>query len=169
MKRMFAVAGVATAMVLASCGQPAEDRAAPAEAVAADTAAYAPPAAVDAATPAAALAAPTAVPAAPGAPGFAVIYPGGAPKAPAVAAQSPAGPGGMIEFTTDATPEQVVAFYRRRAEAEGLKTINSLNSDGVRGYGAGDGADGSGKLLNVIATPLEGGGTDVHLDWSNGR
>lgn len=166
MKRMLAVAGAATAMVLAGCGQPAAEDAASAEDAAAPAAAE-----VAAAPAAAARAAPAgiAAPAAPGAPAFAVIYPGGQPKAPPTLAQGPAGPGGMIEFITDATPEQVVDFYRQRAESAGLKTINTLNRDGVRGYGAGDGADGAGKLVNVMATPVEGGGADVALMWSNGR
>lgn len=168
MKRMIAVAGLATAMVVAGCSQPAgEDKAAPAEAAAADAAAVAPAATPDVAA-AGGSAAPLTV-VLPGAPDFAVVYPGGKPKGPATAGESPAGPGGMIEFTTDATPDQVIAFYRQRAEAEGLRTVNTLNRDGVRGYGAGDGADGRGKLLNVIATPMEDGVTDVSVMWSNGR
>lgn len=164
MKRMFAVAGLATAMLVSGC-QKADDteandaalaEAAPAAAAAADA-----PAAADAAMPAAA-------PAAPGAPTFAVLYPGATPKGPATAGQSPAGPGGMLEFSTEASPDEVVAFYRDRAEASGLKPITTLNREDARAYSAGDGADGTGKLLNVIATPVDGA-TDVLLTWSNGR
>lgn len=164
MKRMLAVAGLATAMTVIGCQK--ADEAEPAEAPAAADAA------VNAVAPApAADAAPAArvEPAAPGAPAFAVLYPGATPKGPATAGQSPAGPGGMLEFTTDASPDEVVAFYRRRAEAAGLKSINALNREDARAYAAGDGADGTGKLLNVIATPIEGGPTDVLLTWSNGR
>lgn len=164
MKRMLAVAGLATAMTVSGC-QKADD-AEPAEAPAAADAA----ADVAAAAPSPAGAAPAlrAEPAAPGAPAFAVLYPGATPKAPATPGQSPAGPGGMLEFTTEATPDQVVAFYRQRAEAAGLKPITALNSEEARAYAAGDGADGTGKLLNVIATPIDGR-TDVLLTWSNGR
>lgn len=166
MKRIFAVAGLATAMTVVGCQK--ADEAEPAEAPAAagaavDAAAEAP------ALPAAIAPAARVEPAAPGAPAFAVLYPGASPKGPPVAGQSPAGPGGMLEFTTEATPDQVVAFYRQRAEAAGLKSINALNRDDARAYAAGDGADGSGKLLNVIATPVEGGPTDVLLTWSSGR
>lgn len=164
MKRMLAVAGLATAMTVIGCQK--ADEAEPVEAVAA----------AEAATDAAAAPLPAAVapaarvePAAPGAPAFAVLYPGATPKGPPVAGQSPAGPGGMLEFTTNASPDEVVAFYRQRAEAAGLKSINALNRDDARAYAAGDGADGSGKLLNVIATPVEDGPTDVLLTWSNGR
>lgn len=165
MKRMLAVAGLATAMLVSGC-QNADD-AETTEPALAETAptvegrvAQA-PAASDAAVPAAA-------PAAPGAPVFAVLYPGATPKGPAAAGQSPAGPGGMLEFTTEATPDEVVAFYRDRAEASGLKPITTLNREDARAYSAGDGADGTGKLLNVIATPVDGA-TDVLLTWSNGR
>ena len=165
MKRMLAVAGLATAMMVVGCqnaDEPAQTIEAPA--TAADVA-------TDAAAPAAPNASPLAraTPAAMGAPAFAVIYPGGAPKSAATAGQSPAGPGGMLEFTTEGTPDQVIDFYRQRAEAAGLKPISMMNRDDARGYSAGDGADGSGKLLNVIATPVEGGSTDVLLTWSNGR
>lgn len=107
--------------------------------------------------------------AADGAPSFAVIYPGGDPEGPATLAQSPTGPGGVLTFTTDATPEAVVAFYRQRAEAAGLKTINAMNQGGVLGYAAGDGADGRGQLLSVVANPIEAGPTSVQLSWSAGR
>ncbi|GAA0630290.1 hypothetical protein GCM10009422_29790 [Brevundimonas kwangchunensis] len=165
MKRILAVAGLATAMLVSGC-QNADDTetteaALADEPPAVEGRAAQAPAASDAATPAAA-------PAAPGAPIFAVLYPGATPKGPATAGQSPAGPGGMLEFTTEATPDEVVAFYRDRAEASGLKPITTLNREDARAYSAGDGADGTGKLLNVIATPVDGA-TDVLLTWSNGR
>ncbi|MBA4805287.1 MAG: hypothetical protein H2038_11595 [Brevundimonas sp.] len=172
MKRLFAAAAVSAAMVMTGCDRPAEEPAAPAAADAAtETAATPPPADPGRAAPAAGaeVAAGPALPAAPGAPAFAVVYPGGVAKSGAVSGQSPAGPGGMLEFTTEATPDEVVAFYRQRAEAAGLKSITSLNRDGARGYAAGDGADGRGQMLNVVATPVEDGPTDVVLSWSSGR
>lgn len=165
MKRMFAVAGLATAMLVTGC-QNADDTKATEPALA--DAAPAGEARTAEAPAANAAAVPAAAPAAPGAAAFAVLYPGATPKGPATAGQSPAGPGGMLEFTTQATPDEVVAFYRQRAEAAGLKPITTLNRDDARAYSAGDGADGSGKLLNVIATPVDGA-TDVLLTWSNGR
>lgn len=167
MKRTLAVAALATALTMAGCQQAQDDSgaAAPAaEAVAEDAVAPA----ADAAPAAPAATTSRAAPAGAGAPSFAVLYPGASPKGPAASGQSPAGPGGMIEFTTDATPDEVVAFYRQRAEAAGLKSINALNRDDARAYAAGDGADGTGKLLNVIATPVDGS-TDVLLSWSSGR
>ncbi|HYC67300.1 hypothetical protein [Brevundimonas sp.] len=170
MKRSLAATAMVGAMVLAGCGDrpPAVEEAEPA--AAADTAAA--PAA-DAETsrrlPTPSAPATNAAPAADGAPTFAVIYPGGVPKRPATAAQGPEGPGGLIEFSTEATPAEVVAFYRQRAEAAGLKSINTMNRGDSMGYGAGDGADGHGKLLSVVATRVEGEPTSVLLTWTAGR
>jgi hypothetical protein len=166
MKRMLAAAALTAAMALTGCSVAPADEAVSAEDAAVDAAA------ADAAP--AASAAPAAVttaaaPAAPGAPAFAVIYPGGATDGPATIAQGPTGPGGILTFTTDASPEAVVAFYRQRAEATGLTTIASLNQPGASAYSAGDGADGRGQLLNVVATPVEGGPTSVQLSWAAGR
>lgn len=168
MKRSLAATAVVAAMVLAGCSErepaavapAADEAAAPAEAPAAGTE-----------TPglSAASGAAAAQPAAPGAPAFAVIYPGAELKGPATTAQGPAGPGGIVQFTTDATPEAVIAFYRQRAEAAGLKPINSMNRGDAQAYSAGDGADGRGQLMQVIATRVEGGPTDVQLDWTTGR
>ncbi|WP_284223599.1 hypothetical protein, partial [Brevundimonas denitrificans] len=109
-----------------------------------------------------------ATPAAPGAPAFAVVYPGGTALGPVTVARGPDGPGGILSFTTEATPDAVVAFYRQRAEAAGLASVMAMNTGEARAYGAAAG-DGSGKLLHVVATPVEGGPTSVQLDWTNGR
>jgi hypothetical protein len=85
--------------------------------------------------------------------------------APPPSPKGPAGPGGILAFTTDASPDEVVTFYRQRAEASGLKPINSLNRDEARAYSAGDGGN---RLLQVVATPIVDGPTDVQLTWSGG-
>ncbi len=169
MKRSLAATAVVAAMVLAGCSQrePAEDTPA-----AGDAAVEAAAPAADA--PAEARLAPSAgaaaaVPAADGAPAFAVLYPGAEIKTPATLAQGPDGPGGIVRFTTDADPEAVIAFYRQRAEAAGLKPINSMNRGNAQAYSAGDGVDGRGQLLQVIAERIDGGPTDVQLDWTTGR
>lgn len=163
MKRMLAAAALTAAMVLTGCSGAPDDEAAPAEEAAVETAA------ADAPAPLNARATTPAAPAAPGAPTFAVIYPGGAVEGPATMAQGPTGPGGILTFTTDATPATVVAFYRERAEAAGLTTIASMNQAGASAYSAGDGASGRGQLLQVVATPVEGGPTSVQLSWAVGR
>jgi len=162
MKRTLAAAALMAALALAGCSQAPADEA-PAAAEAAPAADAAAPAA--AATP---VAAGAATPAAPGAPAFAVVYPGGAAEGPATVARGPDGPGGILSFTTDATPDAVIDFYRQRAEAAGLASVMAMNTGEARAYGAAA-SDGSGKLLRVVATPVEDGPTSVQLDWTAGR
>ncbi|TPW02178.1 MAG: hypothetical protein FD125_2183, partial [bacterium] len=107
-------------------------------------------------------------PAAPGAPAFAVVYPGGTVEGPATVARGPDGPGGILSFTTEAAPDAVIDFYRQRAESAGLASVMAMNTGDARAYGAAA-SDGSGKLLRVVATPVEDGPTSVQLDWTAGR
>lgn len=164
MKRMFAAAGLTAAMAMAGCGQsPAPESDAAGDA-AADTAARAAPAA-EASFPEPPAVAPK--PAVAGAPSFAVIYPGGTPTGPATVAQGPSGPGGIVSFTTPSSPDAIVAYYRKTAEAAGLASVMAMNQGDARAYGAAA-EDGSGKLLRVVATPTEDGETNVQLDWTAG-
>ena len=164
MKRTLAASALMATLAMAGCSQPSAGEAPAPETVAAADAA-APVAAAPTGT--VAMAAP-ATPAAPGAPTFAVVYPGGDLDGPATVARGPDGPGGILSFTTDATPDAVVDFYRQRAEAAGLASVMAMNTGDARAYGAAAG-DGSGKLLRVVATPVEGGSTSVQLDWTTGR
>lgn len=170
MKRSLAATAIVGAMVLAGCGEPTPAEKGAEPAVAAETAAApAADAAVARMAPTPPAGGPGAVPAAEGAPAFAVIYPGGVSEGPATVARGPDGPGGIVSFTTDSTPAEVVAFYRRRAEAAGLKSINTMNRGDSMGYSAGDGADGRGQLLSVVATRVEGEPTSVQLSWTAER
>ncbi|WP_420472337.1 hypothetical protein [Brevundimonas sp. FT23042] len=163
MKRMLWAAAFSAAIVMTGCGDKGEDKAgAPVDATPTEGRTEAEIAAGPSTT---APSAGTPAPAAAGAPEYAVIYPGGEAKGEATPGMSPAGPGGILSFTTDASPDQVVEFYRQRADAAGLRPINSLNSDGARGYSAGDGGN---RLLNVVATPVVDGPTDVLLSWTGG-
>jgi hypothetical protein len=162
MKRTFAAAALTATMAVAGCGEAPADPAPSAADSAAATEAVVPPATR------VAPASTAAAPAAPGAPAFAVIYPGGEASAPPTVARGPDGPGGILSFTTDATPDAVVDFYRQRAEASGLATVMAMNTGDARAYGAAA-EDGSGKLLRVVATPVEDGPTSVQLDWTAGR
>jgi hypothetical protein len=166
MKRTLATAGLMAAMAVAGCGQAPADEAARAEDAASGATEAAAPAAAavraDAAAPAV-----SALPAAPGAPAFAVVYPGGTVSGPATVARGPDGaPGGILSFTTEATPEAVVAFYRQRAEAAGLSSVMAMDQGGARAYGAV--AQDRGDKLHVVATAVEDGPTNVQLDWTAG-
>ena len=163
MKRTLAATALMATLAVAGCSQaPADetpaaaDAAAPVNAVApAATAAPVGP------TPAAPVA-----PAAPGAPAFAVVYPGGEVSGPPTVARGPDGPGGILSFTTEATPEAVIDFYRQRAESAGLASMMAMNTGEARAYGAAA-TDGSGKLLRVVATPVEDGPTVCPNNHSN--
>ena len=158
-------------MGVGACGgdepPPPEEEPEAAAEVAEDTPATA---ASDAATPAvsseADLSEADASPAAPGAPAFAVIYPGGAIQPPDEETGDAAGPQGVVTYVTSATPDEVVAFHRARAEAEGLASVMAMNQGESRAYGAHD--TESGANLSVFATPGEEGGAAVQLTWSGG-
>jgi len=109
-----------------------------------------------------------AAPAAPGAPPFASLYPGATADAPAIVASGDAGEGGMVTFRTAASPDEVIAYYRDRADEAGLRPVMGMNQGDARAYGAADGAP-DGAKLQVVAAPAEGGATSVQLSWSEGR
>lgn len=106
-------------------------------------------------------------PAVTGAPNFAALYPGAVIEGAPTLATGPAGPGGVVIFTTDAPPETVVAYYRQRAEAAGLRPVMSMNQGDARAYGAAASGE-NGPSLQVVASPADGGLTSVQLTWSAG-
>ena len=164
MKRSVAAVAVALTVGLIGCDERSE---------AAPETALPPPA--DAPAETVAVAAPMAEAAAPpadaaaidGAPAFAALYPGAQADGPATIANGPAGPGGLITFTTDAAPDAVVAFYRQRAEAAGLAPVMAMNQGEARAYGAAA-RKADGATLQVVASPGEDGLTSVQLTWSAG-
>jgi hypothetical protein len=101
------------------------------------------------------------------APDFAAVYPGGVVEAPPTVAGGPAGPGGLVTFTTDATPDAVIGFYKQRAEAAGLAPVMSLNRGDTVAYGAAEPANGA--MVQVVATAVDKAPTSVQLTWSAGQ
>ncbi|MFC0634786.1 hypothetical protein [Brevundimonas balnearis] len=99
-----------------------------------------------------------------GAPAFVPTFPGAEVEQQAADATA-ASEGGMVVFTTDASPDEVVEFYKARAEAEGLASTMNMNHGDTRAYGATD-AEG-GETLSVVASP-DGDQTSVQLTWSQG-
>lgn len=112
---------------------------------------------------------PTAVvPALPGAPDYAALYPGAEVDGRPTIGAGDAGAGGLVTFRTRATPDEVVAFYKARAEAAGMRTVMGMNQGDARAYGAAGEAN-DGPRLQVVAAPGEGGDTSVQLTWSEGQ
>lgn len=161
--RLAVIALMAAAAGLASCkGEGGKSRAAepgvPADAGAAraEPQAEAPPAVSAAPPPPPSEGAPG-----PAVPAFAVVYPGGRLTAPGAEAGQDEG----LAFTTEASPDAVVDFYRDKAEAAGLVSMMSMNQGEVRAYGA---ADRDGAInLRVLAHPGEDGRTAVQLSWND--
>lgn len=123
------------------------------------------PAAPEAAPAAVSAAAESAVVAGPGAPSFAVIYPGGVIQDADEGAAERSGASGLVTYVTAASPDEVIAFYRTRAEAEGLASVMAMNQGEARAYGAH--STQSGANLSVFATPIEDG-VSVQLVWGGG-
>ncbi|WP_298162428.1 hypothetical protein [Brevundimonas sp.] len=168
MKRILAVIALSCAAALVAACDPKAENSAAAEVPEPVASAEAAPPTVPASTPTAAPPAPAGgSPAAPDAPSFTVLYPGGVPDAPAVTASGPAGPGGVVTYTTDADPDAVIAFHRARAEAAGLTTAMAMNQGEARAYGAA--STDTGASFQVVASATEDGPTSVQLTWSAGH
>lgn len=166
MIRRMAASAALVCLCLAGCDERSKAEQTPAPPPLAASGEPTAPAAADA-PPAEAVAPAAAVPAAPGAPDYAALYPGAALDQPATIADGPEGAGGLVTFTTAASPDEVVAFYRSRAEAAGLSSVMGMNQGDARAYGAAGGQNGA-VNLQVVAAPGEGGETSVQLSWSAG-
>ena len=155
-----------TALITAGAGLASCDR----ETGSASAKVEPPSAAVEAETPAAAAPAAAPLPAGEaieGAPAFAVVYPGGVVETTPLTPVADGGAGGGVVFTSDASPDDIVDFYRRKAEAAGLASVMSMNQGETRGYGAAGAPGGAG--LQVVAHPVEPGQTSVQLTWTGGQ
>lgn len=158
-----------TALLTAGAGLASCDR----ETDSASAKVESPSARVEAETPAVATpAAPEAAPlpageAIEGAPAFAVVYPGGVVETTPLTPVAAGGAGGGVIFTSDASPDDIVDFYRRKAEAAGLASVMSLNQGETRGYGAAHAHGGEG--LKVVAYPIEPGRTSVQVTWTGAQ
>ncbi|WP_292227652.1 hypothetical protein [Brevundimonas sp.] len=117
---------------------------------------------------AAAPSAATVTPALPGAPAYAALYPGAELDGRPAIGAGDAGAGGLVTFRTSASPDEIVAFYKERAEAAGMRSVMGLNQGDARAYGAAGEAN-DGPRLQVVAAPGDGGATSVQLTWSEGQ
>lgn len=105
-------------------------------------------------------------PLAQGAPQFASLYPEAELSQPVVLADGTDGPGGLAEFNTTATPDEVIAHYRKLADTAGLKPVMSMNQGNARAFAA---LNPAGAEVQVVASPDEAGSTSVQLTWKSGR
>ncbi|HEV7351520.1 MAG TPA: hypothetical protein VGN74_00125 [Brevundimonas sp.] len=95
-------------------------------------------------------------------PAFAETYPG-AEIEQAALSEADGTDGGLMVFTTEAAPEQVIAFYKGKAEAAGLSPTMAMAQGDTHAYGAAH--PQTGATLSVVASP-DGERTSVQLSWS---
>ena len=108
----------------------------------------------------------TAEPIAADAPAFARLYPGSTLLQAPVLADGADGPGGMAEFTTDASPQQVIDYYRGLAGNNGLKPVMSMNQGNARAFAA---LNDRGAEIQVVASNEDDAPTSVQLTWKTGH
>ncbi len=95
-------------------------------------------------------------------PAFAQTYPG-AEIEQATLGEAEGSDGGLMVFTTEAAPEQVVDFYKGKAEAAGLSPTMAMAQGDTHAYGAAH--PQTGATLSVVASP-DRARTSVQLSWS---
>lgn len=96
------------------------------------------------------------------APSFAVLYPEATLSKPVLTARENGSEGGMAEFTTPDSPQQVMDHYRQLADNGGLSPVMAMNQGSARAFAA---KNNSGAELQVVASSLEEGLTSVQLTW----
>ena len=78
---------------------------------------------------------------------------------------TPDGGGTVIVMTTDATPAEVVAYYREQAEAAGVTIASEATMNGMMLIG-GEGEDGT--AFSASASPGGDGQTSIQLSVGKG-
>jgi hypothetical protein len=101
----------------------------------------------------------------PSTPAFAPLYPG-ARVEQTINGASGSGSGGMVIFRTSAKPEEVVAFYRKKAASVGFGNVFSSQAGSGQMFTAG--REGGEDGFQVTASP-DRGETSVVLTWTNPR
>jgi hypothetical protein len=95
-------------------------------------------------------------------PDFVSIYPGAKVLSSLTGADDSAN-GGGVAYTTSASPADVIAFYRKKAKAEGMKETMNAEMGGTRILAAKN--EKTGESFHVNAVPSDGG-TQASLFWS---
>lgn len=101
-----------------------------------------------------------------GLPAFAPLYPGAQVQSTAAGIGDDKTNGGMVVFLTTDSPDQVLAFYRSKALANGLKSQLDANMGAARQFAAND--EATGRALQVIVSG-QAGASQVQLIWGQER
>lgn len=99
-------------------------------------------------------------------PAFAPVYPGAAIQSSAAGIGDDKTNGGMVVFTTPEAPDKVLAFYRDKAKANGLKTQLDADMGAAKQFAAND--EATGRVIQVIVSGAAGV-SQVQLIWGQTR
>lgn len=96
-----------------------------------------------------------------GLPEYAPLYPGGKITLCTQGDAAPGKIGGAVGFTSSDAPDAVVALYKGKATAAGLKIGMDLDQSGSKVFSAMDGD----RTMRVQALPEANGGATAILTW----
>ncbi len=96
-------------------------------------------------------------------PDFAPLYPDAKIETDVAEVGNDKADGGTLVYEVEASPAEVVAFYKEKSAAAGFKTEMDANMGPAHMFAASDKA--SGKALQVIASDA-GAGASVQLIWA---
>jgi len=97
-------------------------------------------------------------------PAYLPLYPG-AKIHSSFARPRPGGTGGgTIIFETEASPADVIAFYRKTEAESGFSETTESENDGTLAFGAGAGR----RTIQIIAQPIATG-SHVQIFWTGGE
>jgi len=98
-------------------------------------------------------------------PDYAPLYPGASVEMSAASAPGDeSSVGGTVTYMTNATPQQVVDFYKQKSAAKGVPAKMNANMGAALMFAAAD--DSGARSVQVIATPA-GTGTNVAVTWAS--
>jgi hypothetical protein len=89
------------------------------------------------------------------------LYPGAKVTA-SFTGQGKEGSGGMVTFTTTASPDDVIAFYKQKADALGLAQTMNMDMGGTKSYVAAN--DKTKRTMSITATKASDG-TTGQVTW----
>ena len=96
-----------------------------------------------------------------GLPDYAPLYPGGKVTLCTQGDSTPGKIGGAVGFTSPDAPDAVVALYKGKAAAAGLKTGMDVDQGGSKVFSAMDGD----RTVRIQALPEADGGATAILTW----
>lgn len=98
-------------------------------------------------------------------PAYLAVYPG-ASVAANINTNNADGTGGMVSLKTSAAPADVIAFYKQKAQAHGMKESMNADMNGTMTFAA---ANDAAKEQLAVSAAKDSDGTTVSITWSAGK